>query len=182
MTTIEHTTEALPTGTWQVDAAHSRVGFAVDYLVGTFHAGFAPVEARLDVDESGRATLIGSAPISAIRVEEPNLLGHLQSPEFFDAERTPTIEFRSTEIVRSGSDVHVFGELTIRGVTRPVELHGAISGPNSDAYGRTLLGLKLEATIDRTEFGLNWNAPLPDGRQALADEVALSADLYLVRS
>lgn len=182
MTTIEHTTEAVPAGTWRVDPAHSRVGFAVEYLVGTFHGSFSPVEATLDADEGGRATLTGSAPVSAIKVEEPNLLGHLQSPEFFDAERTPAIEFRSAEIVRSGSDVHVYGELTIRGVARAVELHGTISGPNTDSYGRALLGLKLQATIDRTAFGLNWNAPLPGGRQALANEVVLSAELYLVRS
>ncbi len=181
-TALGHSTKTLPAGTWQLDAAHSRVGFAVDYLVGTFHGTLSPVAATLMADESGPATLTGSAQVSAIRVEEPRLLGHLQSPEFFDAERTPTLEFRSTDIDRSGSDVRIAGELTIRGVSRRVELEGTISGPKPDPYGRTLLGLRLATTIDRTQFGLNWNAPLPGGRQALANHVAVTADLYLTRS
>ena len=81
----------------------------------------------------------------------------------------------------AGDEITVRGDITIKGVTRPVELTGTISGPITDGYGRERTGLRLETTIDRTEFGVDWNTPLPTGEQALADEVQLAADLYFVR-
>lgn len=180
MSTIEQA-ETLPAGTWQVDTVHSHVRFAVDYIVGTFHGSVSPVEATLVVDE-GWATLTGSAAVSAIRVEDESLAGHLASPDFFDAERTPEITFRSTAIERRSSDLRVLGALTIRGTSQPIELAGSIGEPVVDAYGRTLVSLKLAATVDRTAFGLNWNNPLPSGEPALANDVILTAELYLVRA
>src|SRR5436305_14848436 len=93
-------TQALPTGTWNVDPVHSQVGFAVDYMVGTFRGSFSPVQGALEVAEDGSATLAGSAPVSGIKVQDENLAAHLQSPEFFDAERAPEITFRSTGVRR----------------------------------------------------------------------------------
>src|ERR671937_2160445 len=119
MTSITQTEQALPVGTWNVDPVHSQVGFAVDYMVGTFRGSFSPVEATLVVAEDGSATLTGSAPVSGITVQDENLTAHLQSPEFFDLERTPEITFRSSEIERSGNEVTIKGDLTIKGVTRP---------------------------------------------------------------
>ena len=182
MTTIAQTLEALPTGTWQVDATHSQVGFAVEYMVGTFRGSFTPVEARLDVTDDGEATLAGSAQVDDIRVQDENLNAHLLSPEFFDAERTPEIRFQSTEIHRSGDDVSTVGELTIKGLTAHVDLRGTIADPIVDAYGRERIGLRLEGAVDRTSFGLDWNVPLPSGDPALANEVVLTAELYLIRA
>src|SRR5437588_10269120 len=102
MTTITQTEQALPVGTWNVDPVHSQVGFAVDYHVGTFRGSFSPVDAKLEVAEDRTAKLTGSAPVLGVKVQDENLTGHLHSPDFFDAERTPDIAFRSNEITVSG--------------------------------------------------------------------------------
>ncbi len=182
MTTAVETKTALPTGTWKADATHSHVGFAVDYMVGTFRGTFSPFEAALEVDEDGSATLTGSAPVSGVRVQDENLAAHLQSPEFFDAERAPEITFRSTQIERFGDDVTGGGTLAIRGDEKHVVLRGTIGEPAPDPFGGVRFLLRLETTIDRTEFGIDWNNPLPNGEPSLANEVTLSAELYLVKA
>ena len=182
MNTILAAKTTLPTGSWSVDATHSQVGFAVDYMVGTFRGTFSPFDATLTVGEDGTTVLKGSAPVSGVRVQDDNLTGHLQSPDFFDAELTPEITFRSTEIERSDDEATVSGDLTIRGTTLPVVLTGTVGEPADDPFGGTRFSLRLEGTIDRTAFGLNWNNPLPNGEPALANDVALTAELYLVRS
>ena len=182
MSTIAATQTQLPTGTWNVDPVHSQVGFAVDYLVGTFRGSFSPVTGTLAVAEDGTAELRGSAQASSIKVQDENLSTHLLSPDFFDTERTPEIGFSATDIRRSGADVTVNGTLTIKGITQPVELTGTISDPIEDAYGNDRIALNLETTIDRTQFGLNWNLALPTGKPALANDVQLTAELFLVKA
>jgi polyisoprenoid-binding protein YceI len=182
MSTITEIKTKLPTGTWTVDPVHSQVGFAVDYMVGTFRGSFAPVQGTLAVAEDGAAELRGSANVAGVRVQDENLAAHLLSPEFFDAERTPEISFTAHDIRRSGDEVVVNGELSIKGIPRPAELHGTIADPIEDAYGNDRIGLTLETTVDRTQFGLNWNLPLPNGKPALANDVTLTAELYLVKA
>ena len=181
MSTVLNETSTLPTGTWSADATHSHVGFAVEYMVGTFRGTFSPIEAKLEVGEDGEAVLTGSAPVSGVKVQDESLAAHLQSPDFFDAERTPEIRFRSTSIQRSGDEIQVEGELEIRGATRPLVLRGTVGEPAPDPFGGVRLGLHLETTIDRTDFGIDWNSPLPSGESALANEVELTAELSLVR-
>src|SRR5438874_13716056 len=101
------TTQAVPTGTWAADSIHSSVGFAVDYLSGTFQGSFAKVDAKL---EDG--TLTGVADVASVQVKDPNLEAHLQGPDFFDAERHPQLTFESKDISRSGNDLTVAGEIT----------------------------------------------------------------------
>jgi polyisoprenoid-binding protein YceI len=180
--TILNSKTTLPAGTWSVDATHSQVGFAVDYMVGTFRGTFSPFEATLSVADDGTATLEGSAPVSGVRVQDENLSAHLQSPDFFDAEQAPELTFRSTKIERTCDDITVEGDLTIRATTLPVTLTGTVGEPAPDPYGNERFWLRLEATVDRTEFGLNWNNPLPNGEPALANDVTLTAELYLVRN
>jgi polyisoprenoid-binding protein YceI len=180
MSTITET--QIPAGTWQVDATHSQVGFAVEYLAGTFRGTFSPVQATLAVDENGAAKLAGTAPVEGIKVQDENLQTHLLSPEFFDAERAPKVEFKASGIERSGNEVTVDGELTIKGITRPVELTGTITDPIVDGYGNDRIGITLETTIDRTQFDLNWNTPLPTGEPALGNDVTLTAELYFVKA
>ena len=175
--TIE-TRSGVPTGTWTLDPVHSSVGFEVEYLVGTFRGQFRDVAARLAVN-GGDATLTGTAQVASVDVKDENLAAHLASPDFFDAERHPELRFASTSIV-GGDEVAIDGEITIKGVTRPVELTGTITEPTVDAYGNERIGLRLSATVDRTDFGVDWNVPLPTGKQALANEVLLVADLYFV--
>src|SRR5262249_61131153 len=89
VSTVTSSKEVLQSGTWQADTAHSRLEFAVDYLTGTFRGTFSPFDATLEVDEGGSATLHGSTSAASIKVQDENLSGHLQSPEFFDGHRTP---------------------------------------------------------------------------------------------
>src|SRR5438046_260847 len=121
MSTVTSPQEILQTGTWKADAAHSRVEFAVDYMTGTFRGSFSPFEAVL---EDG--TLSGSAKVADVKVQDENLAGHLQSPDFFDAERAPSIGFESREIAVDGPAVTIKGDLTIRGKANPVELTGTV--------------------------------------------------------
>jgi polyisoprenoid-binding protein YceI len=181
LSTIE-TTTALPVGSWNVDPVHSQVGFAVEYVVGTFRGSFSPVDAQLVVAEDGGATLSGKAPVSGIKVQDENLEAHLQSPDFFDAERSPAITFTSSSISRDGDAVEIEGELQIRGTARPVTLAGKVGKQGVDAFGNERFNLELATTVDRTEFGIDWNNPLPSGEPSLANDVALTAELYLVKA
>jgi polyisoprenoid-binding protein YceI len=177
MSVLTDTTRlGLPTGTWLLDAVHSTIGFELPYLAGTFRGQFTDVDAKLSEDR-----LTGSARVASVAVKDENLSAHLQSPDFFDAERHPELTFESREVERAGEALIVRGDITIRGVTRPVELTGTISQPLTDGYGRDRVAVKLEATVDRTAFELNWNMPLPSGEPVLGDEVKLVAELYFVR-
>jgi polyisoprenoid-binding protein YceI len=182
MSSTIQTSTSLPTGTWNVDPAHSHVGFELEYMGGVFRGSFSPVEARLEVDEQGHVRLEGSAHAEAVKVQDENLNAHLLSPEFFDASRTPVLTFASTDLRRSGDEVVVNGELTVKATTQPVELRGIVGEPLTDAYGRERFSLELEGIVDRTLFGLDWNIALPTGEPALSNEVRLVAELYLVKA
>jgi polyisoprenoid-binding protein YceI len=166
--------QVVPAGTWAVDKVHSNIGFAVDYMAGTFQGSFSDFDAELR-----DGTLRGSARVSSIQVKDPNLEAHLQAPDFFDAERHPEISFASKDIRREDDRLSIDGEITIKGDTEPVAITGVITEPINDPYGGERFGLKLEAKIDRTKFGVNWNNPLPSGEPALSNEVTLIADLQL---
>src|SRR4029453_17211675 len=170
------TKQALPTGTWTVDTVHSTVGFAVPYMAGTFQGTFSDFDARLSDD-----VLTGTAEVASVQVKDPNLETHLQSPEFFDAERFPRLSFDAREVSRSGDDLTIYGELTLKGHTEPVEIRGHINDPAPDPYGGERPGLQLQAQVARTSFGLTWNNPLPSGDPALANEVTIIVDLQLVK-
>jgi polyisoprenoid-binding protein YceI len=118
--------------------------------------------------------------VSSIVVKDENLAAHLQSPEFFDAERHPEVTFEGSDIRREGDEVTIDGSITIKGITQPATLAGTITGPAVDHFGATRVGLKLQTTIDRYAFDMKWNMPLPNGEPALGNEVTLKADLTLV--
>ena len=180
MSTTETMTFA-PAGTWNLDPVHSTVGFEIAYMAGTFRGTFREVEATLVVDGT-TARLEGSAAVASVDVKDENLSAHLQSPEFFDVERHPRLQFAAGEIRVDGDEVSVPGEITIKGVTRPVEVVGTVRAPLTDPWGNERIGLELSAAVDRTEFGLNWNNPLPTGEPALANEVTILTDLQFVRA
>jgi polyisoprenoid-binding protein YceI len=172
--------QGIPTGTWALDPVHSTIGFEVDYLSGTFRGQFREAEATLVAGE-GTPVLTGAVKVASVDVKDENLNAHLQSPDFFDAERHPELTFGSSEFNLDGSAVTIRGGITIKGVERPIELTGTFAEPITDAYGRERLGLRLETAIDRTNFGLDWNAPLPSGEPSLANEVKIATELFFVR-
>jgi polyisoprenoid-binding protein YceI len=175
------TLTALPAGTYMSDPVHSSTGFAVKHMLATFRGSFAAFDAQLTVDEDGRARLVGSVPVDTVVVKDENLVAHLQSPEFFDAEQHPRITFESTDIAIEDGAVTVAGDLTLKGHTESVSATGTIAGPVEDPFGNTKVSVQLETVVDRTKFGLNWNAPLPKGGFMLANDVTLTVDLELVQ-
>jgi polyisoprenoid-binding protein YceI len=182
MSVIENTAELAPAGTWAADPVHSTVSFEVAYAgTSTFRGSFTEFAATLA--GGAEPTLEGTAKVASVDVEDEQLSAHLQTPDFFDAQRFPEIEFRATELRRlAGDRVAGAGRLTIKGATRPVALEGTVSpAPVTDPFGRERLGLRLDATIDRAQYGVSWNAPNQSGGDYLADEVALHAELSLVR-
>jgi polyisoprenoid-binding protein YceI len=167
------TEQTIPTGTWTLDTVHSQVAYAVKHAgISLFKGAVGGFEATL-----ADGTLSGSAPVTGITVSDENLAGHLLTPDFFDAERFPQVSFSSTELRRDGDELIVEGELEIRGARRPVTLTGTISGPVNDR-----IGISLETTIDRTDFGMNWQMEFPGGGTALENEVKLTADLELAKA
>jgi len=171
--TIQET--GIPTGAWTADTVHSSVAFEVPYAVNTFTGSVTDFDATLE-----NRKLNGSARIATITVKDESLEAHLLSPEFFDAANHPEIRFETDELRRDGDRVEGDGEIAIKGITRPVTLRGTITGPAVDHFGKNRVGIKLETTVDRTDFDMNWNMPLPNGEPALSNEVTLKADLTLV--
>lgn len=172
--------QKIPAGTYVVDPVHSSVGFAVIHNgVSTFRGGFRDFKARLVGDEEPR--LEGSVDVTSLDIPDEQLKGHLLSPEFFDAQRFPRIRFSSTELhVDEGGAARVRGELGIRGQTHEVEAKGRFGQLGADLAGSARVGLSLEATVDRRDFGLDWQAELPGGGEILDYEVTIAVELELV--
>jgi polyisoprenoid-binding protein YceI len=170
-------TEDRLTGSWNFMPVHSSANFAVKYLVASFRGRFEEVKADL-ID--GR--LDGAVKVASVSVKDENLSAHLQSPDFFDAERHPEISFFSSNLGIEGDRVEVDGELTMKGITKPIHAIGTVNGPTEDFAGNTRLGFTFETTVDRTDFGLNWNADLPKGGRALSDQVTLTVELEFLKA
>jgi polyisoprenoid-binding protein YceI len=156
-------------GNWSADPVHSNVTFEIDYAgTNVFRGGFNEYSVTLQ-----DGVLEGSARVASVDVKDEQLNGHLQTPDFFDAERFPEITFRTTDLET--------GELRIKGVTRPVKIATTVSEPNVDPFGRERVGIKLEASVDRNEFGVSWNAPNQGDGNYLGDDVTIKADVALVK-
>jgi polyisoprenoid-binding protein YceI len=171
----------IPSGTWSSDRIHSNATFEVAHMgASTFRGRVKDFDARLVAGDEG-IELVGSARVETLDIDEENLRAHLLSPEFFDAERYPEIRFTANEVTENGDELVVGGELEIKGVTKPVsaraDVRPVVSGPD----GGERFGLELDTTIDRTEFGLDWNMELPSGGPVLANDVRLVVSLELVR-
>jgi polyisoprenoid-binding protein YceI len=177
------TAQPIATGTWKIDTIHSHVGFAVKHMVvSTFRGRFEDYSGSLSATDAGAPRLEGSVEVDSIVVKDENLAGHLKSPDFFDSANHPRISFISEDLrVAEDGALEVEGELTIKGHTHRVTARGSVSGPHVDIAGNDKLGVELEAVIDRREFGLEWNAPLPKGGFALDNDVKLEVSLELVK-
>jgi len=172
------------TGTFTADPIHSSFQFAVKHMkVATFRAGFDDVEARLVAGDEGIA-LEGRAKVDSVSVTNPpELRAHLvESADFFDGTNHPEIVFSSTGVdLADDGTATVAGELTIKGITKPITATGTYQAPVEDPYGGVRSALELTATLDRREWDLNWQAPLPSGDDVLAWDVTLSVNLELVQ-
>lgn len=173
------TQQLLPTGTWSADPLHSSVAFKVKHLgVSTFRASFSEIDAAYD---AATGTLTGAVPVESISISQPDFRGHVLSAEFFDAANHPDVRFEATGLQLGTGDVTVPGRLTIRGVTQDVQAGGHVGEPGPGMSGDERVGLELRTTVDRRDFGLDWQAELPGGKVALANDVTIEVVLELAR-
>ena len=170
---------------WAIDAAHSEIGFKVKHLMITNVAGkFDKFEGSVDStsDDFVNANISFTAETASVNTGQPQRDGHLQSADFFDAAKFPQLKFTSTKFEKVSGDKYVLsGDLTIRDVTKPVKLDVEFSGTVKDPYGNTKAGFEITGKINRTDWGLNFNAPLETGGVILGEEIKLHIDTELIK-
>jgi polyisoprenoid-binding protein YceI len=168
------TITTIPTGTYTIDPTHSNVGFEIRHLgITTVRGGFRTFEGTIDANADA-PRLVGSVEVASVDTGEVNRDGHLQAPDFFDAQHYPQITFHSTATdVADDGEIRLRGEITIKGVTKPIELNGTLSLNGEDPWGNERIGLELETKIDRRDFELTYNQTLPNGNLLLSNEVKL---------
>lgn len=186
VTTLVALAPALPVAaeTFEIDSAHSRVGFAVKHMVvATVRGEFEAFEGAVDVDLEELTNSSVEVTIDATSVDtgEADRDEHLRSADFFDVANHPRLTFETTAIERDGDGLVAVGDLTIRGVTKPVRMPIEVAGPIQDPWGNTRLGVSGRLTIDRTDFGLNYNRALEAGGLVVGREVDVEIDVELIR-
>jgi polyisoprenoid-binding protein YceI len=170
-------------GRHQIDRAHSSVQFAVSHIVSTFRASFEDVEGELTI-RHGAAELTASARVESLTISDPpEFRDHVvYGADFFDANTHPILGFRSTNLTFNGpSNLVLEGDLSIRGVSRPVMAIGSYRQPTLDPFGSRRSALSLQTIIDRRDWGLGWQLPLPDRGEVLGWFVDLTVELELVQ-
>ena len=175
------TQQQIAAGTYVADPVHSSIGFAVTHNgISTFRGSFRSFEARLIGGDAPR--LEGTVEVTSLDIPDEQLKGHLLSPEFFDAERFPQLRFSSTGLdVDEDGTLSVRGELEIKGSAHEVEAGGRFAQLGADLAGGERVGLSLSATVDRRDFGLDWQAELPSGGEVLDWKVDIAVELELVK-
>jgi polyisoprenoid-binding protein YceI len=171
----------IPSGTWSIDPVWSALEFEVTKI------GLVAIKGRAlgfsgTIRGGADASIDGVVDARSITTFDETRDGHLQSPDFFDSERFPELRFQSTAVQLRGDELVVEGDLTIKGITRPVELTGQYLGEGVDAGGNDRIAVELAGNVDRTEFDLVWNAPLPGGNLMLPNDVSLQATFAAVRA
>jgi polyisoprenoid-binding protein YceI len=174
----------VPAGTWKVDPAHSSVGFEVKHMmISTVRGHFGSFDGTLDAEEDPEQShAYGWVDVASINTGNPDRDAHLRSPDFFDADRHPRITFDSTRIEWvEGGTYRAWGNLTIKGVTREVEVEATIQGVGEDPWGKQRVGVAIRGTIDRTEFGLSWQQRLATGGMLVGEDVKVLLDISAIR-
>jgi len=170
----------LPTGTWNVDPAHSRIEFSVKHLgIATVRGAFNEFEGTLELD-SGRA--YGTVKAASVDTNDETRDAHLRSGDFFEAEEHPELRFESTSIRSLGDDeFEIEGDLSIRGVTNPVVLSAELQGSETDPWGNERIALEVTGKLDRSDWGMTFNQVLGSGNMLVSDRVKLQLDIAAVK-
>jgi polyisoprenoid-binding protein YceI len=172
-----------PPGVWSIDPERSRVAFAVRHMVSTLHGDFREFEGTLEVTHEGESEAFGTVDPASIDTGDPVRDERVRnSADFFDVEHNPQISFRSTRIDHlGGRRLRIFGELTMRGVTREIELDARSNGLTGDEGGKQRINLELRGELRRKDFGLTWNQAVETGGMLVGDRVKLALDVSAVR-
>ncbi|ALD64903.1 YceI family protein [Glutamicibacter soli] len=175
-------TSPLTAGTWNLDASHSEVGFSVRHAgISKVRGSFTEFDATLTIGESlADSSVEATVQIASVSTKDANRDAHLKSADFFDAEQFPTMTFKSTGTKGDADEFVLVGDLTIRGVTKQVELETELGGQAVDAFGATRVGFSASTTISRKEFGITWNAALEAGGVLVSDKVKIEIDASFV--
>lgn len=174
----------LAPGTWNIDASHSSVSFVARHLVvskvrGRFDTFAGAITVAADPLQS---TVEATIEVASINTSDANRDGHLRSADFFDAERYPTISFTTTAVRAAGDDFVLTGDLTIKGVTRPVDLELEFNGVEKDPWGGTRAGFSAETEINRKDWGLEWNVVLETGGALVGEKIKIQLDIEAVQA
>lgn len=171
-------------GTWTIDKTHSEVGFSIRHImISKVKGTFKNFDATIVTGENPlESSVTATAEVVSIDTNEPNRDKHLRTNDFFDAETYPTIDFVSTGIRSVDGDFQVDGDLTIRGVTKPVTFDFEFGGFATDPYGNSKAGATAKTVVNREDFGLSYNAALETGGFLLGDKVTITLELQAVRA
>jgi polyisoprenoid-binding protein YceI len=174
----------LTTGTWSVDPAHSKVGFAVRHAgIATIRGEFTKFEGTLELSpDLSTAHAGGSVEVASVFTNEPQRDEHLRSPDFFDAEQYPEISFTSTSIQAvDATSFDVTGNLTLHGVTNEIVLRAVVQGTEVDPFGNQRVGLEVTGELSRGDYGMGFNMPLSSGAAFVGDKVKITIDISAIK-
>ena len=178
------TTTPVPTGTWAVDPGHSRVEFAVKHLgIATVRGAFREFAGTLEIGEDlSTARAYGTVEVASVDTNEPQRDEHLRSADFFGGDENPQLSFASTRITPLDEETfEITGDLTMRGVTRPVTLTAVVEGTEQDPWGNERVGLAVTGQVNRGEWGMTFNQALGSGNMLVSDKVKLSLEISAVK-
>ena len=177
------TRTVLPTGTWTVDPAHSNVEFSAKHLgIATVRGVFNEFEGSLEIGEDGSAKARGTVEVASIDTNEDQRDNHLRSEDFFHAEVHPQLSFESTEIrPLDENSFLIHGDLTMRGVTRPIVLEAELQGTEVDPWGNERVALEARGQLNRRDWGMNFNQALGSGNMLVSDKIKLSLDISAIK-
>lgn len=169
-------------GTYTIDSAHSNVEFAVRHMmISTVKGRFGDAQGTVSIPENGQPSVDVTIKTASIDTRSDQRDGHLRSPDFFDVEKYPEMQFRSTRVERTEGGYKMTGDLTIKDVTRPMTLSVVEEGAGVDPWGNQKIAFSATGKFNRSDFGLNWNAALETGGVLVSDEVKVSIDTQLVK-
>jgi polyisoprenoid-binding protein YceI len=177
------TRTVLPTGTWTVDPAHSNVEFSAKHLgIATVRGAFNEFEGSFEVGDDGSAKARGTVEVVSIDTNEDQRDTHLRSEDFFHAEVHPQLSFESTEIRAVDEDAFlIHGDLTMRGVTRPIVLEAELQGTEIDPWGNERVALEARGQLNRRDWGMTFNQVLGSGNMLVSDKIKLSLDISAIK-
>jgi polyisoprenoid-binding protein YceI len=181
-TTTAPTVTRLPVGTWQIDPTHSSLEFQVRNMgLVTVKGFFAEFDGSLEVDEDGGARAEGTIQAASVHTRSEKRDEHLRASDFFDVETHPEIRFRVTGVEPYGDDLKVHGELTIKGITRPVELRAEVTGSGPDPWGGERVGVAAYGEVDRRDFDLTWDVRTPTDVPLASHKIKIEAQIGAVK-
>ena len=181
-TTTAPSPSVLPAGSWQIDPAHSSLEFQVRNMgLVTVKGFFADFDGSLEVAEDGTARGEGTIRAASIHTRSEKRDEHLRAPDFFDVERHSEIGFRVIGVEPDGDHLRVDGELTIKGITRPVELRAEITGSGPDPWGGERVGVAAYGEVDRRDFDLRWDVRTPTEVPLASHKVKIEANIGAVK-